>query len=125
MATVQVLEDNHRNYIIKVTGAAAEADALLVDVSTLSPPCLGVRLDQVMYDISPSSTVELLWDATANVSIGTFSEGPGQTLCFKKFGGIHNNAGAGITGDVLVTKVGTSAYFMVLWFAKQDPIIPL
>lgn len=125
MATVQVLEDSHRNYIIKVTGAAAEAAALLVDVSALAIPCTTVRLDRVYYDISPASTVELLWDATTDVSIGTFSEGPGQTLCFTDFGGIANNAGAGITGDVLITKVGTSAYFMVLWFVKQDPRIPL
>lgn len=125
MATVQVLEDSHRNYIIKVTGAAAEAAALLVDVSTLNPPCATVRLDEIAYDIGTASTVELLWDATSDVSIGTFSDGPGQTLCFKKFGGIPNNAGAGKTGDVLITKVGTTAYFMTLWFVKQDPVIPL
>jgi hypothetical protein len=124
MATVQVIEDGFRNYIIKVNGAAAEAAALLVDVSTLNPPCDTVALLEIQYDIAPASTVELLWDATSDVSMGTFSEGPGQTMCFKSFGGIPNNAGAGKTGDVLITKVGTTAYTMVLWFEKDNPAFP-
>jgi hypothetical protein len=124
MATVQVIEDSFRNYIIKVTGAAAEAAALLVDVSALNPACDAVTLLEVQYDIAPASTVELLWDATSDVSIGTFSEGPGQTMCFRAFGGIPNNSGAGKTGDVMITKVGTTGYSMILWFKKDNPAIP-
>lgn len=120
MATVQVLDDNHKYYIIKVMAAAAEAGTLIVDVSALAVPCQRVKLMEVQYDIAAGSTCELLWDATADVSMLTLSEGPGQTLCFENIGGLINNAGAGITGDVLFTKVGTTTAVLVLKFAKKS-----
>lgn len=124
MATVQVLEDGWRNYIIKVNTSTVETGTLLVDVSTLNPPCGRVRLDKAEYDVGVGSSVELLWDATADVSIITFSEGPGQSMYFKDEGGINNNAGAGVTGDVLISKTGTSNATCVLWFVKKEPVYP-
>lgn len=119
MATVQVLDDNHKFYIIKVMASAAEAGATIVDVSALAVPCERVKLMKVQYDIGVGSTCELLWDATTDVSMLTLSEGPGQTLNFEKIGGLINNAGAGVTGDVLFTKVGTTAAVLILTFAKK------
>lgn len=123
--TTQVIEDSHRNYIIKVTGTPTDTAALLVDVSALAIPCDAVKLWEVSYDVGTGSVVTLLWDATADVTIMTLSEGPGQTLCFRQIGGINNNAGAGKNGDVLLTTTGTAAYTLVLWFVKKSPVIPL
>lgn len=124
--TVQVLEDGPRNYVIKVVGTAADAAALLVDVSTLSKdPTYGkdpvrVRLNEVKYDIGVGTTAQLLWDATTDVSVITLSEGPGQSLCFNDTGGINNPmTAAGSTGDVLLTTTGTGAYTLVLYFIKK------
>lgn len=119
MATKQVLLDNYRYYIIKVFLDAAEAGTNIVDVSALTPPCTRVKLWEAQYDIDTGSTVELLWDATADVSLMTMSPGPGQTVCFENIGGLTNNAGAGITGDVLVTKVGTTDATLILTFVKK------
>lgn len=124
MATVQVLEDGFRNYIIKVTGTGSDSTALIVDVSALSPPCSRVRLDKITYDVGGASTssVTLLWDATADVTMLTVTPGSGQTMCFKKIGGLPNNAGTGITGDVLLTSTADTPYTLVLWFVKNGVI---
>jgi hypothetical protein len=121
----QVIEDSHRNYVIKVVGTPVDTAALLVDVSALAIPCAAVKLWEVSYDVGAASSVQLLWDATSDAALLTLSEGPGQTLCFRDIGGINNNAGAGKTGDVLITSAGTAQYNMVLWFVKKSPVIPL
>ena len=124
--TSQVLVDGPRNYVIKIAGTTSDASALLVDVSTLNPPCEKVRLDQISYDIGVGCIVSLLWDATADVTAITLSEGPGQTMCFKNIGGIQNDAGAGVTGDVLLTSTvaASQSYTLVLWFVKKTPALP-
>lgn len=121
----QVLEDSHRNYVVKVTGTPVDSAALLVDVSALAIPCQKVTLMEVWYDVGTADTVTLLWDASTDVAIATLNPGPGQSLCFKEIGGISNNAGAGVTGDVLLTTTGAAPYFMVLHFKKDVPAIPL
>lgn len=124
--TVQVLEDGARNYIIKVTGTATDAAALLVDVSTLSKDptynrdCVRVRLDELKYDIAPAVSAQLLWDATTDVPVWTMTEGPGQSVCFKDAGGINNPmVAAGSTGDVMLTTTGAASYNFVAYFTKK------
>lgn len=121
----QVIEDSHRNYVIKVTGTPVDSAALLVDVSALAIPCARVTLMEVHYDIGTADTVALLWDANTDVTILTMNPGPGQSICFDKTGGIPNNAGAGVTGDVLITSTGAAPYFFQLRFKKDAPVIPL
>lgn len=121
--TVQILEQGPRNLVLNVLCTAApDAAFLLVDVSTLSPPCDEVRLDCVNYDAAVGTVATLLWDATTDVPFLTLSEGNGHTRKFSKVGGITNNAGAGVTGDVLLTTAGVSAtapISMVLHFVKK------
>lgn len=118
-SVIQVLEDSARNYVIKVTGTGAVAAELIVDVSALATPCPRVKLWSVAYDIGVGTVATLLWDATTDVTIVTLSEGPGQTLDFKKIGGINNTNAAGFTGDVLLTTTGAGQYTLVLWFVKK------
>lgn len=119
MANIQVLEEGPRNLVIKVDGTGGDSAAPLVDVSALNPACTRVRLMKAKYDVSGTAAlVTLLWDATAAVPIIYMSSGPGQELCFHKEGGITNNAGAGVTGDVLITSTASTNFSLVLWFAK-------
>lgn len=119
-SAIQVLEDSHRNYIIKTVGTGAEAATLIVDVSALGIPCSAVKLWEVTYDVGVSTVATLLWDATADVSILTMTEGPGQSVSFADIGGLTNNSGAGKTGDVLLTVTGTGTVSLVLWFVKKN-----
>lgn len=125
MATVQVLEQGPRNYIIKVTGTGGDAAANIVDVSTLAPPCEEVRLMSCTYDVAGvGGLVTVLWDATADVTAMTASTGSGQTMCFRKIGGLINNSATGKTGDVLLTSTASTNYTLVLHFRKVRTIQP-
>lgn len=119
--TTQVLLDNDRNYAIKIVGVLDTGnltDELIVDFSTLVPLPTSLRLDKLWY--SMGSLVALLkWDATTDVPLLAVSQSdhPG----WKKIAGLPNNAGTGVTGDVLLTTYGytaATAFSMVLWFSK-------
>lgn len=114
----QVLANGPRNYIIKVDGAATEAASSLVDVSAIG--CSEVHLEEITYDVLEGAVVELLWDATSDVSAFK-SSGHEGNKCFSEYGGIPNNAGAGKTGDVLLTVTGTSPTY---WFIAKFKKIP-
>lgn len=120
--TTQVIEDGFRNYIIKVDGTAAETGSLLVDVSTLDPPCTRVRLLKITYSLDPTAIMNLLWDATIDVNLLTIFGSNDADMCFESTAGIPNNAGAGVTGDVLLTTASTTPYTLYLHFVKSDPI---
>jgi hypothetical protein len=112
---VQILEQGPRNLVVKVSGTAG---ANTLDVSTLTPPCEDLRVMKIIYDspIDPTAVTTITGDATADVTLFTLS-GPGDTYCFHKFGGLVNNAGAGKTGDVIVT-TGDDAVTVVLHLRK-------
>lgn len=120
--TQQTLVDGERNVVMKFTNVSdgtGEAAVLKVDVSTLSGAPSRVRIDRVDYDIS-GMAVNILWDATADAT-GLVLAGHG-TLDFSCFGGLQNDAGAGVTGDILFTTIGHSAndtYSIVLHMKKN------
>jgi hypothetical protein len=89
---MQILEEGPRNLVISFTGAGPDT----VDVSALSPPCEELRILKVIYDCL---------------------HGHAETLCFESFGGLVNNAGAGVTGDVVVTK-GDASTSLIVHFKK-------
>lgn len=106
MAT-QVLVDGKRAAAVKQIGAGT------IDVSTLEGAPAQVTIQEVMYDIPVGVTdATLSWDATAGVLITTLT-GQGK-LCFERFGGLINNAGAGKTGDIVVAGTGNFMVLLVL-----------
>jgi hypothetical protein len=119
MATVQVIEEGFRNYIIKVTGTGAEIDAKIVDVSALNPPCTRVRLKKITYSLDPADSMELKWDATSPEIFLNLNGSNDADMCFEGTAGIPNNAGAGVTGDILLNG-GTSAYTLYISFIKSN-----
>jgi hypothetical protein len=67
--------------------------------------------------------MQLLWDATTDVTLLNLSGSNDADMCFEAFGGIPNNAGAGVTGDVLLTTAATTPYTLVMHFVKSDPVL--
>lgn len=125
MATVQTILDGPRNVIIKVDGLGPESDAKILTVSNLSPPCTRVRLYRITYNLEDSGTAtdfQLLWDATTPLLLINLYGGNDADMDFSSFGGLPNNAGAGVTGDVLLDGgLSNAPYSMVLHFIKSDP----
>lgn len=121
--TSQTLVDGERNAVMKFTNISdgtGETAALKVDVSTLSGAPSSVKITRIEYDIS-GMQVSILWDATTDVPAIVLSQGQ-QHFDFTKAGGLINNGGAGVTGDILFTTIGASAndtYSIVLHMKKN------
>lgn len=126
--TSQKIIDNDRNAVFvftNVSDGTGESAVLKVDVSALNAdslrgsPCTGVVIRKVIYDCFGMS-VSILWDATTDVRALVLA-GYG-THDFSFFSGIPNNAGAGVTGDILFTTNGATAgdtYSIVLELIKK------
>lgn len=118
----QTLIDGTRNVVMKFTNLSdgtGEAAVLKVDVSGLNGAPSRVRIMKVHYSVT-GMVATLLWDATADVRIMDLS-GDG-CFDFTGFGGLYNNAGAGVTGDILLTTTGHTSgdnYSIILEMVKD------
>lgn len=105
---------------ITITGVAGQIvlidPAFLsgVDIAGSAPTRLVV--DKVYFNIASGLAVNLYWGATADVLMLSLT--PGEELEFKSFGGLWNNAGAGITGRINYSTqgwgVGTTLPFTLI-----------
>ena len=117
--TSQTIVDTDKRAIIKLTNlsdGSGESAVAKVDVSALtarssdSAECSRVTIDQIWYDIG-GMRVALEWNASSNVVAivlgGSAAAGNVQGhMDFRSFGGIKNNAGGGINGDIDLTTSG-------------------
>lgn len=120
---VQTLLDDDRYLVINVIGEADTVGGKIVDVSALAAntkddsACTRVRLMCMQY--SADATILLDWDADTDLTFAVIP--PGQSeFDYSYFGGLTNNAGTGITGDVVIpSPSGSSNYHLTLKFIKK------
>lgn len=114
--TTQTILDGERLYIAKFTNISdgtGETAVLKIDVSTLRPnaynlACNGVKINKVWAQ-TYGMGVDILWDADTDVLCESIPADVLYKMCYDSFGGIPNNAGAGVTGDVRFSTVNASA----------------
>lgn len=114
--TSQTILDGERLFIAKYTNLSdgtGETGVVKVDVSTLNPnsfglACNGVKINKI-YATTHGLQVRVLWDATTDVFAWVIPQNSNYLMDFSSFGGIPNNAGAGVTGDILFTTQDASA----------------
>lgn len=117
----QIIIDGARNTVMKFTNLSdgtGESAVLKVDVSALQGAPPAVKVEKVHYSVN-GMVVTMLWDATTDVRMMELA-GDGW-FDFRDFGGLPNNAGTGVTGDILFTTTGHTAgdsYSIVLEMAK-------
>lgn len=122
--TSQVLVDGDANVVMKFTNVSdgtGEAAVLKVDVSTLFNVPTSVRIDRIIAHTNGMG-VNILWDATTDVVCFTVAQNAFADHDFRCFGGLKNNAGAGITGNIMFTTVGHTAgdsYTIILHMRKM------
>ena len=116
--TSQTIIDTDKRAVIKLTNISdgtGESSVKKVDVSALNAnvkgeSCTRVTIVQVWYDIG-GLRAALEFDATSNV-VGLVLGGSAAAgnvqghWDYRSFGGIKNNAGSGITGDIDLTTHG-------------------
>ena len=117
--TSQTLSDGDTTAVMKFTNisdGSGESSVAKVDVSALTAhsntgaECARVHITQVWYAIS-GMRVDLEWNASSNVVAvvlgGSAAAGNVQGhMDFRSFGGIKNNAGSGINGDIDLSTSG-------------------
>ena len=116
--TSQTIVDTDKRAIIKLTNlsdGSGESAVAKVDVSALKTnakgeTCSRVTIDQIWYDVG-GMRVALEWNASSNVVAivlgGSAAAGNVQGhMDFRSFGGIKNNAGSGINGDIDLSTSG-------------------
>ena len=116
--TSQTIVDTDKRAIIKLTNLSdgnGESSVEKVDVAGLNTnakgeTCSRVTIDQIWYDVG-GMRVALEWNATSNVVAvvlgGSAAAGNVQGhMDFRSFGGIKNNAGSGINGDIDLSTSG-------------------
>jgi len=119
--TSQTLLDGPRNVVMKFTNTSdgtGESAVTKVDVSELSGAPSRVKIKRVIFNVQ-GMVARLLWDADTDVTALDLS-GDGE-MCFEKIGGLPNNAGAGVTGDIKLTTIGHTSgdsYSIVLEMVK-------
>lgn len=120
----QVILDGKKKTILKFTNLSdgtGEAAVAKVDVSGLSPVPAKVSITRIWF-LTDGMSVNVLFDATTNVIAAMLPAGDSGELDFRSFGGVPNNAGAGVTGDILFTTVGHVAgdtYTVILELTKS------
>ena len=132
--TSQTLADGDKIAVVKFTNlsdGSGESSVKKVDVSALAnnsagAACAHATINQIWYDIG-GMRVALEWNATTNVVAAVLggSAAAGNVsghLDFRSFGGIKNNAGSGINGDIDLTTSGHTNldhYTIVLELSKN------
>ena len=132
--TSQTLSDGDRIAVMKFTNisdGSGESSVAKVDVSALASNSAGAEcalasIEQVWYDIG-GMRVALEWNATSNVVAAVLggSAAAGNVsghMDFRSFGGLKNNAGSGIDGDIDLTTSGHTNldhYTIVLQLRKS------
>ena len=106
--STQTLFDGSKKVIIKFTNISdgtGESEVIKVDASALSSNPSKVKINQIWFS-TDGMAVQVWWDATANVLAYLIVGNQNGILDFRSFGGLVNNAGAGVTGDILFTTSG-------------------
>jgi hypothetical protein len=120
----QILVDGPRNVVMKFTNVSdgtGESAVTKVDVSALQNAPIGVVIERIHFT-SNGMQVNILWDADADVLAFSVAQDQTFTLDFNPFGGLTNNAGAGVTGDIKFTTVGAASgdsYTIILEMRKK------
>jgi len=110
--TKQTLVDGKRNAVIHAylesDGVTGELSAqTLVDASALSGSPSSIKVKKIQSSLT-GFDAKLLWDATTDVPFANLPSGE-MDDDWTDVGGIQNNAGSGVTGDIFITTVGFSA----------------
>ena len=116
LLTTQILVDGPRNTVIKVAGVLDTSDlaqTIIVQPSTLWQSNnkdivnTKARIKQITYNVEDTLSVNLFWDATTPLLIEELV-GRGK-MDYHHYGGLVNNAGAGVTGNILLATQGWAA----------------
>ena len=127
--TSQTIIDGPKTVVMKFTNVSdgsGESAVTKVDVSALNASaygdaCTGVVIEKMWWQCI-GMKVQILFDADTDVFCIELGENQSGHHDYSSFGGLTNNAGTGVTGDILFTTVGHSSadtYTVILYLRKK------
>jgi hypothetical protein len=127
--TSQTIIDGAKTAVLKFTNVSdgsGESAVAKVDVSALASTqdgqvCTGATIEKIWWQCN-GMKVQLLFDASSNVFCIELGENQSGYHDYSLFGGLPNNAGSGVTGDILFTTVGHSSndtYTVIMQVRKE------
>ena len=127
--TSQTLVDNDKTLVMKFTNISdgtGESAVKKVDVSALNTnghgqTCTSVTIDKIWWQCI-GMKVRMFFDATSDAFIIELGENQSGHHDYSEVGGLKNNAGSGVTGDIDFTTVGHSSadtYTVILMMRKN------
>ena len=112
----QTIQDGPRKAIFKFTNVAdgtGESAVKKIDVSALTADpmtgaaCTKVTIEKIWYS-TIGMGVKIFFDASTDVLAWQLNADYADEIDFSEFNGIPNNAGTGVTGDIMFTTVAHS-----------------
>ena len=110
--------DSDFEYVLKATTTGTNSAASLVDASAAEGAATDPRLSIVGVAWSVAAQTDILWDATSNVVALSLSGNGSYNAGGQAMPAIPNNAGSGVTGDVLITNGSASVGTIIIKFKK-------
>ena len=111
------IKDSDFEYHLKLTTTSTNSAASILDVSAAEGAATDPRVSIVGCSWTVSSQTDILWDATSNI-VALSLNGSGKMGFADGMPAIPNNAGSGITGDVLITNGSASVGTIIIAFRK-------
>ena len=102
------LKDTDYETVVKVTTTGTNTNASIVDASALEGAESNPRLAIVACQWTTGNQTNILFDATSNVVALSLNGNGTYNVGSQHMPSIPNNAGGGITGDILLTNSSTS-----------------
>ena len=127
--TSQTIIDVGKHAVLKFTNISdgtGESAVTKVDVSALATSvdgdaCTSVTIEKLWWQCN-GMKVRILFDATTDQFCIELGENQSGHHDYASFGGLTNNAGSGVTGDVQFTTVGHSSgdtYTIIMYLRKN------
>lgn len=125
----QILFDGDRKAIMKFTNLSDGTGEVKVakvipgnlNKSYAGKACDGVTITKI-YAMTHGMEVAMYWDATTDVLIGVIPQNTNYVADYESFGGLWDNSGAGLTGQVLFSTLDMTAgdaYTIILEMVKS------
>ena len=111
------IADSDFENVVKVTTTGTNTAASIFDASDAEGAATNPLVSIVGVAWSVAAQTDILWDATSNV-VALSLNGSGKMGFADGMPAIPNNAGTGVTGDVLITNGGASVGSIVIKFRK-------
>ena len=103
-----ILSDKDFETVVKVTTSGTNSNASIVDASALEGAASNPRLAIVACQWTTGSQTNILFDASSNDVALSLNGNGAYNVGSQQMPSIPNNAGGGITGDILLTNGSTS-----------------